>query len=261
MGCGGSKNDAKVTDNFGPVTENYRPATFAAAAGKNPPAKGGPKASAKKPSTQVGSGKKSEAPPKSVMAGWLDKKNDQAQKQKELDVNTPSAQGIRMPAGSPGAAGGGGGAPGGGPGGAGAGESEAGQRKAPQMSQNIFRESEAISHVQFNQEGKVDLRSTLREAGDRLVIVLFFENECESCEAMRILYEEFVVKYPDCLFLEANVQYNSEPLETLRVKFLPTFVAFRNHLEVGRLVSVDAFELEDMIQQNTPRKKPEAEEI
>ncbi len=130
------------------------------------------------------------------------------------------------------------------------------QRKGPVVSQNIFREG-SISHVKFTDEGKVDVRSTLREAGDRLVIVLFYENECESCEAMRILYEEFVIKYPDCLFLEANVAYNDEPIETLRLKFLPTFIAFRNHLEVGRIVTVDAWELEDMIQQNTPRKKPE----
>ncbi len=134
-------------------------------------------------------------------------------------------------------------------------DAELRMRQAPQQSQNIFRESKTISHVKFNEEGKVDLRSTLREAGDRLVIVLFYENECESCEAMRILYEEFVVKYPEVLFLEANVHYNEEPLDTLRVKFLPTFVAFRNHLEVGRIISVDAFELEKLIADNTPRKK------
>ncbi len=96
-----------------------------------------------------------------------------------------------------------------------------------------------------------DLRKSLRAAGDRLVIILFYEDECEDCEAMRMLYEEFVVAYPDVLFLEANVQSNKETVLQLRLKFLPTFIAYRSHLEVGRLVTTQAEILEEFIHHNT----------
>ncbi len=94
------------------------------------------------------------------------------------------------------------------------------------------------------------LRESLRNAGDRLVVILFYEQECEDCEAVRMLYEELVIAYPDVLFLEADVMSNVETVKQLRLKFLPTFVAYRNHLEVGRLVSVDVMDLEEFIQHN-----------
>ncbi len=96
-----------------------------------------------------------------------------------------------------------------------------------------------------------DLRKSLRAAGDRLVVILFYEDECEDCEAMRMLYEEFVVAYPTVLFLEANVKSNMETVNHLRLKFLPTFVAYRNHLEVGRVVTTQVDDVEEFIKHNT----------
>ena len=98
--------------------------------------------------------------------------------------------------------------------------------------------------------GVMDFRQSLREAGDRLVIIKFYEDKCEDCDAMSQLYEEFVAKYPEVLFLEANVKNNSEAVGQLRIKFLPTFIAFKNHLEVGRLVDTKVADIENLIQKN-----------
>ena len=98
--------------------------------------------------------------------------------------------------------------------------------------------------------GVMNFRQSLREAGDRLVIIKFYEDKCEDCDAMSQLYEEFVAKYPEVLFLEANVKNNSEAVGQLRIKFLPTFIAFKNHLEVGRLVDTKVADIENLIQKN-----------
>ncbi len=130
-----------------------------------------------------------------------------------------------------------------------------GAASAAGLPDNDFQEPESA---------RPDLRTSLRDAGDRLVTILFYEDECEDCEAMRMLYEEFVIAYPDILFLEANVRTNKETVESLNLKFLPTFICFRNHLEVGRLVSTDAADLEQMLQSNTiyipPYVEPEMDD-
>ncbi len=126
------------------------------------------------------------------------------------------------------------------------------QNPVKRASPNLYKEDK-LSHIAFTQEGKVDLRATLHETGDRLVMVMFYENECEHCEAMRMIYEEFVIKYPEILFLEANVAYNERSIEALKIKFLPTFLVFRNHLEVGRVMTVDAEEVEEVIHLNLPK--------
>lgn len=108
--------------------------------------------------------------------------------------------------------------------------------------------------------GRPDLRELLKSAGDRLIMILFYEDACEDCEAMRMLYEEFVLAYPDVIFLEANVHANREIVETLNLKFLPTFLAFRNHLEVGRIMTTDARDIEGLIEFNTVYIPPYVEE-
>jgi thiol-disulfide isomerase/thioredoxin len=121
-------------------------------------------------------------------------------------------------------------------------------------SRNIFEDTadlEFMNEDGYDMVGMPDFKESLRNAIDRLVIVLFYEDDCEDCYAMRELYQEFVLMYPKVLFLEANVKANSEAIKALRIKFLPTFIAFKNHLEVGRLVDVDAQQLEALIAGNS----------
>ncbi len=113
-----------------------------------------------------------------------------------------------------------------------------------------------ISHVGSGRTF-LDFKTTLREAGDRLVLIKFYEKNCEDCYAMVEVYKEFVEKYPKVIFLEADIGHNAEACQELRIRFLPTFVAFKHHLEVGRVVNTNIEDLEDLIQKNTvDPKKP-----
>ncbi len=123
------------------------------------------------------------------------------------------------------------------------------ENQVKRASPNLYKQDN-LSHISFSKEGKVDLRKTLDDPGDRLVVVMFYENECENCEPMRSIFEELLIKYPEVMFLEANVAYNELPVDALKIKFLPTFIVFRNHHEVGRVMTVDAEEVEEIIHLN-----------
>ncbi len=69
--------------------------------------------------------------------------------------------------------------------------------------------------------------------GKSLVIVRFHEEDCEECGTV---YEDFSLQHPGVVFLESNVKANPEVVGQLQLKRLPTYVAFRNHREVGRVV-------------------------
>lgn len=119
---------------------------------------------------------------------------------------------------------------------------------ATEFSRNVFISTKKTKSTMPKVElGEGRLKDALRQAANKLIVVLFFEQECEDCEAMRMLYEQFVIMYPNVVFLEANADINSESVENLRIKFLPTVIAFRNHIEVGRLVTTDAVEIEKLI--------------
>ena len=111
-------------------------------------------------------------------------------------------------------------------------------------------EDSGVNKVVGGGKNYVDFRTSLREAGDKLVLIKFYEEKCEDCEAMSKLYQEFVSKYPGVLFLEANVTNNNEAVDQLRIKMLPTFIAFKNHLEVGRLVDTRVEDIENLIRKN-----------
>lgn len=61
---------------------------------------------------------------------------------------------------------------------------------------------------------------------------------------MNSFFESLVVAYPDVIFLDANISRNHEAVSELSLKTVPTFIAFKNHREVGRYegVSRDAIE-------------------
>jgi len=119
-----------------------------------------------------------------------------------------------------------------------------------EKSRNVFEGSADMDDENehgFDMVGMPSFKESLRNAIDRLVIVMFYEDNCDDCHAMGELLQEFVLMYPKVLFLEANVKANPDAVKALRVRYLPTFIAFKNHLEVGRLVDVDAEQLEIMI--------------
>lgn len=92
------------------------------------------------------------------------------------------------------------------------------------------------------------LQKTLDEAaGDRMVFIKFHDS-CQTCSLMSKPYEELSKEFQNVgTFLEASLEDNLSSAKELEIKYLPTFVAFKCHQEVGRHVGVKADGLKQFI--------------
>ncbi len=89
----------------------------------------------------------------------------------------------------------------------------------------------------------------------RMVLVKFYEGECERCDATSPAYHALEHHHPGFLFLECNVRDNPEVVELLGLKVLPTFVAFKDHCEVGRVTTVKIRKVDKFVHQLRSGKK------
>lgn len=80
-----------------------------------------------------------------------------------------------------------------------------------------------------------DLVNTLRNAGDKLVIVDFFSPGCGGCKALHPKICQFAETNPDVLFLQVNYEEHKSMCYSLNVHVLPFFRFYRG--AHGRLCS------------------------
>ncbi len=92
-------------------------------------------------------------------------------------------------------------------------------------------------------------------AGDKLVLMLFFDRLAETSRAMKESFEGMVCKHPEVLFLLADVTKNNESAEALDIKATPTLIMLRNNQEVDRILNSDADEVEEKIYMHMPKQE------
>lgn len=87
--------------------------------------------------------------------------------------------------------------------------------------------------------GQEHLRYILmNSAYDQLVVCMFYEDGCKSCLSMKPVYAALVETYQGVKFLKGEIHDNYETSLSLNLKYLPTFVSFKNSKEVGRKVGL-----------------------
>ncbi|KAJ1292470.1 hypothetical protein BS78_02G393900 [Paspalum vaginatum] len=84
-------------------------------------------------------------------------------------------------------------------------------------------------------ESAQDLADTLRGAGDRLVVVVFFSPGCGGCRALHPKVAQFAQTNPEVLFLQVNYETHRSMCYSLHVHVLPFFRFYRG--AEGRLTS------------------------
>lgn len=82
---------------------------------------------------------------------------------------------------------------------------------------------------------------------EQLVVVCFYKPDCEKCGLVSSFFESLVVAYPDVIFLDSNIARNNEAAEELNLKSVPTFLAFKNHREIGRYEGVNRDAIEGLV--------------
>ena len=83
--------------------------------------------------------------------------------------------------------------------------------------------------------------------GGKLVVVKFYEDDCDDCSKVGLVFDSMVDRFQRVLFLEANVVDNLDAAVELNIKLLPTFIAFKDGEEVGRLVNCKPQNIETFI--------------
>ncbi len=111
-------------------------------------------------------------------------------------------------------------------------------------------------HVSFTKDDNVvDIGETVDVAGDKLVLMLFFDGQAETSRTMKDSFEAMVCKHPEVLFLLADVTKNNESAEALDIKATPTLIMLRNNQEVDRILHNDVEEIEEKIYMHKPKQE------
>ncbi|KAF8656542.1 hypothetical protein HU200_060600 [Digitaria exilis] len=76
-------------------------------------------------------------------------------------------------------------------------------------------------------ESAQDLADSLRNAGDKLVVVDFFSPGCGGCRTLHPKISQFAEKNPDVMFLQVNYETHKSMCYSLHVHVLPFFRFYR----------------------------------
>ncbi len=89
-----------------------------------------------------------------------------------------------------------------------------------------------------------------RAPANQLLVIRFFKIDCEKCLSVGHFYQGLVARFPQVIFLDANMARNIHAIGEMNIHSVPTFVAFKNHQELGRYVGTDTREVEALIARN-----------
>ncbi len=66
-----------------------------------------------------------------------------------------------------------------------------------------------------------------------LTVIKFGADWCQACNAMKPVIEEMAVNVPEVNFLDMNADKNADFVTSLGVKALPTFVFYKNGVQLA----------------------------
>lgn len=85
-------------------------------------------------------------------------------------------------------------------------------------------------------------------SSDRLILFKFYCRDCQACDHMCEPFKEMSRRFKTITFMEVDLEDNKEAMKNLKIKKLPTFVAFnKDKQEVARHVSLDPYSLYQFI--------------
>ena len=97
---------------------------------------------------------------------------------------------------------------------------------------------------------RLELNQVLREAGDKLVVVMFFATWCGPCRKVMPYFKQLAQQYTNMAFFLVDTEENYETAEFYNVNLLPTFILYKNALKVERTQGCDAEGLKKFIEKN-----------
>lgn len=90
----------------------------------------------------------------------------------------------------------------------------------------------------------------LADAESKLVVVDFTAEWCGPCKRIAPFYDEMSTKYPRAVFLKVDVDQCTETSASHNVTAMPTFVFFKNKVELDKIQGADNAALEAKIKEH-----------
>merc|ERR1719427_123577 len=92
-------------------------------------------------------------------------------------------------------------------------------------------------------------QSTLKEAGDKLVVVDFTATWCGPCKNIAPKYKKMseMPENKNVIFLKVDVDEAEEVAQSCSIKAMPTFFFYKNGEKVNEIVGANFEKLEEMV--------------
>ena len=113
----------------------------------------------------------------------------------------------------------------------------------PRLKEIMGNEESNVVHVKSEEQ----FAETIKEAGDKLVVIDFFAVWCPPCIFISSFYKELSNTYTDVVFIKVDVDDYGGISEEFGVQAMPTFIFMKDQKKVGELVGADRTRLEAMV--------------
>ena len=98
---------------------------------------------------------------------------------------------------------------------------------------------------------EADFKKTLKDAGDKLVVVDFTATWCGPCQTLAPEYSKLAEATPDVVFVKVDVDDNEEITEEYQVEAMPTILFFKNEKKLdAKVLGGDISEITKVVSEN-----------
>jgi len=98
-------------------------------------------------------------------------------------------------------------------------------------------------------ESEQEFNDTLRNSGDKLVVIDFFATWCGPCQMCAPQYAALSTKYTNVIFLKVDVDKQRNVAAKCGVRAMPTFMLYKNNTKLTEFSGADMNKLESLILQ------------
>nr|XP_023654104.1 thioredoxin [Paramormyrops kingsleyae] len=97
---------------------------------------------------------------------------------------------------------------------------------------------------------QADFDKTLKDAGQKLVVIDFTATWCGPCKAIAPIFQKLSDDYQNVVFLKVDVDEAQDVASSCGVSCMPTFQFYKNGVKIGEFSGADKNKLEEMVKKH-----------
>ncbi len=92
-----------------------------------------------------------------------------------------------------------------------------------------------------------EFEETLKNAGDKLVVVDFTATWCGPCQHIKPKFHKLAEEETDVIFIQVDVDANEETASKCGIQCMPTFQFFKNNAVVEKMEGANEAKLRELV--------------